>query len=177
MTESAEILPTLTLMLTRLARLNEEFLHKHCFASGTTAAEFRVLSMLCHTDLEGPISPTTISEWIVQTSGGLSATLGRLQERGLVDRVEDPADGRSLLVQITPDGRTLHDHLFAELLRNYEPVLGAVDPDPALSTVRSLIEGFETAMSRAVSGNWKVPASDSGETSKFQSKQKQESQR
>ena len=177
MSESAENLPTLTLMLTRLTRLNEEFLHKHCFATGTTAAEFRVLSMLCHTDLEGPISPTTISEWIVQTSGGLSATLGRLQERGLVDRLEDPADGRSLLVQITPGGRKLHDQLFAELLGNYEPVLGAVDPDLALSVVRSLIEGFETAMSRAASGSWKVPVRGDRQPASYPTRQIQESRR
>lgn len=43
------------------------------------------------------------------TSGTMTNRLDRLAERGLVARVADPADRRSLLVELTAEGRKLVD--------------------------------------------------------------------
>ncbi len=57
---------TLGLLLTRLGRLNEQFLTDHHRRHGTTPAEAAVLLMLANTTDEA-VSPTVIADWIVQT--------------------------------------------------------------------------------------------------------------
>ena len=96
---------TLALLLTRLGRLNEQFLTDHCRAHGTTPAELQVL-MLLHHHRDEHLSPSAIGGFIVQTSGGLTATLRRLEEAGWIDRRPDPDDGRRVSHHLTEDGRS-----------------------------------------------------------------------
>lgn len=39
------------------------------------------------------------------TSGGMTAALDRLERRGLIARLPNPADRRGILVQLTDEGR------------------------------------------------------------------------
>ena len=102
-------LPTLTLLLGRLGRLNEAAVNDVCAQHGTTSAEVRVLLMLSHRP-EGAASPSDIARFVVQTSGGLTATLRRLEADGHVERRPDPHDGRGRLVALTPAGRKSRDY-------------------------------------------------------------------
>ena len=136
-------LPTLVLLLARLERLNETFMAGVCRRHDITPSELRVLAMLRHRTDEGRVSPSQLAEWIVQTSGGLTATLHRLEEAGHVVRVDDPDDGRGRLVQLTDRGAAFYEAVFADLTARYGVVFADLDQVGALEAVRQMIGAFE----------------------------------
>lgn len=137
-------LTTLTLLLARVARLSESVATEVCTTHGTTSAELRVLSMLSHRP-DGAGSPSDIARWVVQTSGGLTATLKRLEDDGYVERRPDPDDGRGRLVALTDDGKAFHDRLLADLVGRVDGVLAGVDTEAALAAIRDLAGALERA--------------------------------
>ncbi len=149
-------LSTLVVLLARLGSLNEALIHEVSRAHDTGPAELRTLAALRHQATKGPVTPTALARWIVQTSGGLTATLRRLERKGLVERSVDPQDGRSRLVGLTAAGAEFHDAVFADLLARYEALLHDIDVDAALGAVRSLIGPFEQALRAQPSLGWDV---------------------
>jgi DNA-binding MarR family transcriptional regulator len=69
-----------------------------------TLAEASVLSRL---DRDGPATPGCLAELDRVRPQAMGVTLAALAERGLVARDPDPADGRRVLMSITPAGRRL----------------------------------------------------------------------
>lgn len=55
----------------------------------------------------GPLTPSELAERERVQRPTVTRVLARLEEAGLVDRAADPADRRSSLVSISPDGRSL----------------------------------------------------------------------
>lgn len=60
---------------------------------------------LATVERHGPLTPSELAEIERITRPSASRTLGGLAELGLVERVADPADGRSALVSISTAGR------------------------------------------------------------------------
>src|SRR5687768_2738082 len=93
----------LVMWLTRLGRLVDLVGNQiRAEVCDLDASEHAVLACLL---LAGPpyqLSPTALSDRVVQTTGGMTKTLRRLQERDLVKRVRDDGDGRALHVALTP---------------------------------------------------------------------------
>jgi DNA-binding MarR family transcriptional regulator len=56
-----------------------------------------------------PLTPSQISERMLVPSATMTATLDVLEDRGWVQRRPNPADRRSVLVEITPAGRDTAD--------------------------------------------------------------------
>jgi DNA-binding MarR family transcriptional regulator len=69
-----------------------------------TLAEASVLSRL---DRDGPATPGCLAELDRVRPQAMGVTLAALVERGLVTRSPDAADGRRVLMSITPAGRQL----------------------------------------------------------------------
>lgn len=67
-------------------------------------ADFDVLSTLLRCGPPYQLRPTELFRWLMITSGGLTGRLVSLEKRGLVERIPDPVDGRSLLVGLTSEG-------------------------------------------------------------------------
>jgi DNA-binding MarR family transcriptional regulator len=149
-------LPTVVVLLARLGGLNEALIHEVCRAHDTGPAELRTLAALRHQAATGPVTPTALARWIVQTSGGLTATLKRLEARGFVERSTDPLDRRSRLVGLTAAGADFHDAVFADLVARYDALFGDVDLDAALDAIRSLIGPFEQVLHARPSAGWDV---------------------
>jgi DNA-binding MarR family transcriptional regulator len=66
---------------------------------------------------------TDLADAVMLSSGGLTRLIGRLEDRGLVAREQDPEDGRSFHATLTKAGSVLlaeargtHDAVIAELL-------------------------------------------------------------
>jgi len=57
------------------------------------------------------LTPSEIGERILLPSASITSTLDVLERRGWVRRVPNPDDRRSLLIEITPDGRRTADQL------------------------------------------------------------------
>jgi DNA-binding MarR family transcriptional regulator len=62
-------------------------------------------SALATVERHGPLTPSELAEIERVKRPTATRTLRVLVEAGLVDRAQDPADGRSALVSVTPDGR------------------------------------------------------------------------
>ena len=149
-------LPTLVLLLARLERLNEAFMSGVCRRHDLSPSELRVLAMLRHRADDHQVSPSVLARWIVQTSGGLTATLRRLEEAGHVERVADPDDGRGRLVRLTDRGAERYEDVFADLTRRYGVVFADLDQVAALETVRSIIGAFEEHEDIGRTGDWQA---------------------
>lgn len=133
---------TFALLLGRLARLNEAAVNEICVEHGTTPAEVRVMSLLSHRP-DRSASPSDIATFVVQTSGGLTATLRRLETDGMIDRVPDPNDGRGKLVLLTASGAAFHQRMLDAIVARTERIVAELDLGEVDSVVRRLVEAFE----------------------------------
>lgn len=135
---------TFALLLGRLSRLNEAAVTAVCADRGTTPAEVRVLSLLVHR-ADGAASPSDIARFVVQTSGGLTATLRRLEADGNIERRSDPSDGRGRLVALTDSGRVFHERVIAAIVARTQTAVAGLDLESLDTTVRALVDAFERA--------------------------------
>ncbi|GJF34505.1 hypothetical protein KNE206_72050 [Kitasatospora sp. NE20-6] len=144
----------------RLQGLLEQAIAPTLAAQGLTAAELDVLGALRVAGSPYQLRPKELTARLLLTTGGLSNVLRRLDTRGLVSRVPDPADGRSHNVRLTPAGVTTAQAATAaattalqrllsavpattleDALHRLQSVLGAVgDTSPGAPAVRHLPE-------------------------------------
>src|SRR3954469_22521061 len=68
-------------------------------------------SALAAVERHGPLTPSELAARERIQRPTATRVLALLEESGLVDRAADPADRRSSLVSITPEGRELLDRL------------------------------------------------------------------
>lgn len=81
---------------------------------GLDAGEFDVLATLLRSGPPYSLRPTELYTSLMISSGGLTDRLDRLRRAGLIRREPSPDDRRSLLVQLTPDGRKRAEAAFRE---------------------------------------------------------------
>lgn len=74
-------------------------------AHGLDAGEFDVLSTLRRAGPPYRLRPTELFQALMISSGGLTDRLARLEKAGLVARRPSESDARSLLVELTVEGR------------------------------------------------------------------------
>ena len=77
-------------------------LDRHLEAAGVRNNPFGLLSAL---GIWGPITPTELASRIGMPPTTLSSALARATERGYVERVPNPSDGRSYLVELSEEGQ------------------------------------------------------------------------
>jgi len=110
--------------------------------------EFDVLAALRR---EGPpyaLSPGRLLQVTLVTSGTMTNRIDRLEAKGLVERVPDPNDGRSVQVVLSTTGRGRVDDALTDLLAHERAILAALPPsdqDQLADLLRSLTLPFDTA--------------------------------
>ncbi|MEU3518043.1 MarR family transcriptional regulator [Streptomyces sp. NPDC006654] len=65
------------------------------------------VSVLARLAADGPDSPTALAEMERVRPQAMASTLAQLEQRGLVGRTPDAADGRRSIVAVTEDGRAV----------------------------------------------------------------------
>jgi DNA-binding MarR family transcriptional regulator len=130
----------------RLGRLVE--LHRGRMAqldSGLDATSHAVLGALFTLGPPHRLTPTFLGRYVVQTSGGMTKTLQRLQSDGLVERVPDDHDGRISYVQLTDRGKEVTAATLTALMGEWTDAirLAGVDVDEAMGTITTLLEILE----------------------------------
>jgi DNA-binding MarR family transcriptional regulator len=91
-----------------LAQHLEQSVNKSLANHGLTLGEFDILGTLRRHGDAG-MTPTQLRRWVILTSGGMTARLTRLEERGLLVRRQDTEDRRVVIVELTESGRKLVD--------------------------------------------------------------------
>jgi DNA-binding MarR family transcriptional regulator len=134
----------LSTLLARLGRLYDAALHQLTRPHGVTPSEVAVLMTLWWFGPPHQSSPSELRSSLVQTSGGLTATLRRLEGAQLVDRVPNPSDGRGLFVRLTPHGLRVAREVLEDLDAYWEPIIARTDrPAELLASVRRLLDVLE----------------------------------
>lgn len=77
---------------------------------------------------EQPLTPSQISERMLVSSATMTATLDALEYRGWVRRTPNPEDRRSVLVEITADGRAVVDRLLPGIRRIEQSAFADLTP-------------------------------------------------
>lgn len=117
-----------------------------------TREGFDVLAALRRSPPSHRLTPTELYQALMRTSGAMTNRLRRLEAAGLVRRVADPDDGRSILAELTPQGRALVDEVALVHLANERDLLGALtqaEQDTLAALLRKLLLSFETTPAAA----------------------------
>ena len=113
---------------------------------GLSRASWDVLASLRRSGPPYRLSPTQLYQALMRTSGAMTHRLYRLERAGLITRLPDPADGRGLLVELTPEGLELVDHVTPSHLDNERSLLAALsgeDRDQLANLLRKMLVAFE----------------------------------
>jgi DNA-binding MarR family transcriptional regulator len=78
---------------------------------------------------EAPLTPTQVGERLLVASATMTATLDLLEHRGWIHRAPNPDDRRSVLIEITPDGRAIADQLLPGIRKLERSILSALTQD------------------------------------------------
>jgi DNA-binding MarR family transcriptional regulator len=145
--------------LTRFSRLNSVALEGHAAGYGSTSSESAVLGALL---LGGHVlNPSELTTLVVQSPGGLTKTLRRLEDAGHIRRRPDPGDRRALLVVLTEKGRRAAERADVALHSYYDDLLvdlSTQERSELTLVLRKVLDRLEVASGMARS-TWPPPRS------------------
>jgi len=128
----------LNLTLLHLGRIVESSIQAVLAPVGLELSEHSVLTALWFAGPPHTMSPTQLSQVILQTTSGMSKTLRRVERLGLIERVEDPNDGRARLVVLTDKGRETAEGPLRELAGQWTTQLQGVKADELADAAKAL---------------------------------------
>ena len=103
---------------------------------------------------EEPVTPTRLAEILGMPPTSLSYQIRQMHERGHLRRVPNPADGRSVLLRLTPKGRRITQDAaagFARAIESFRAELEVAEPD-----LLQHLEAMSAALDRAIAGDQNV---------------------
>lgn len=110
-----------TLVMPQLQRVFDEY--------QLSAGEFDVLATLRRSGVPFTLSPTELYDTLLITSGTMTHRLKLLESRGLISRLPNKKDSRSLLVQLTDTGLDLIDKAVTAHVANETVILSGLSDD------------------------------------------------
>ena len=128
----------LFIVLERAAVAIERRVKEQADLHGLTWTEFEILEAVYN---KGPLLLGDIQRKILLTSGGVTYTVDRLAEKGLIRREECETDRRAKWAMLTPKGSALIASIFAPMADHIEElmsVLSAREQDDTTATLRKL---------------------------------------
>lgn len=103
---------------TRSVVLNQ--LEKELAPLNLTSAQFRVVVGVAH----GLAStPAEFSQYLDYDSGAMKRLLDRIEEKGFIRRAPNPADGRSVVIELTAAGQVLYPQVMSTVSKVHERLL------------------------------------------------------
>lgn len=125
--------------------------HRIVESHGVSWSQFLALSTLRSSEPNFTLSPTQLYTAAQVTSGGMTKMMHGLTKAGLIERIENPEDGRSRLVRLTPKGKDLAEEIVDALVQANKALIGGIlEPDETeqLATLlRKLSLGLEARKS------------------------------
>ena len=126
----------LFIVLERAAQAVERRVKAQADLHGLTWTEFEILEAVYS---KGPLLLGDIQKKILLTSGGVTYTVDRLAEKGLLQRKECETDRRAKWATLTPKGTALIASIFAPMADHIEElmsVLNAKEQEEATELLR-----------------------------------------
>ncbi|WP_394821730.1 MarR family winged helix-turn-helix transcriptional regulator [Pendulispora albinea] len=124
--------------LSRLTRIVSAELARTFEAHGLDSPSFDMLATLRRSGPPYRLTPTSLTQSSMVTSGAITQRLDRLEARGLVTRTPNEADGRGVLVTLTEEGRALIDRALPDHVATENRLLSALAPDERKALAKTL---------------------------------------
>ncbi len=102
------------------------------------AWEFDMLAALRRAGAPYCLSPTDLFSTLMVTSGTMTHRLKRLESRGLIVRLVNPDDARSMLVKLSENGQKIIDQAVVKHVENEKALLEKVAAEDIEALDRSL---------------------------------------
>ena len=112
--------------LKRCAALVDRRLEAAFAPFGLSFWEFDMLATLRRSGAPYCLAPTTLFSTLMVTSGTMTHRMAKLEAQGWIERLPNPADARSSLVQLTPQGLELIDRAVEAHVANEHRILSAL---------------------------------------------------
>ena len=122
-TEPMELIGRLIRLSTHLSQEMGETFARH----GLSAASFDVLATLLRSGPPHALSPNQLLATMMVTSGTMTNRIDQLEKEGLVSRVQNPKDKRSVLVKLTEKGRRIIDDAVTDHVETQTRLVSVID--------------------------------------------------
>ncbi|MDW6060551.1 MarR family transcriptional regulator [Streptomyces sp. FXJ1.4098] len=113
----------------RMQRIIDKSLKVFWAEHGLEPGEFDVLTTLRRSGPPYALTAGAFLKAAMVTSGAITNRIDRMEAKGLVERVREGGDRRTVLIRLTEHGRELIEGAMAAHLRNYAEILGSLDRD------------------------------------------------
>ncbi|HEY9906722.1 MAG TPA: MarR family transcriptional regulator [Thermosynechococcaceae cyanobacterium] len=107
----------------RIARLLEKHREAILAEYGLSVWSFDVLATLKRQGKPYQLKPTDFYDLLMLSSGAMTNRIDRLEQDGIVTRLRDSSDRRSVIVQLTPQGIQLADTVMPILFEREQKLL------------------------------------------------------
>jgi DNA-binding MarR family transcriptional regulator len=131
--------------ISRLSRLLDKELKEFFAAHGLEFFEFDVLATLRRAGTPYELSAGDLLRTSMVTSGAITNRVDRMEAKGLVVRVRDDNDRRSVRIRLTDHGLALVDDLIGRHVANETRLLSGLPEDERgrlIGTLRTLLESL-----------------------------------
>jgi len=138
----------LTGRLKSISRHLQREMDKTFAKHGLNLASFDVLSTLRRAPPPHRLSPGGLMNSTMVTSGTMTNRVDQLVKRGLVERIDNPDDGRSFLIALTPKGRKVIDAAATDHVANLARLTDVLSPSQFTQLdqlLRQYLEALESA--------------------------------
>ena len=128
-------------MWVKLARASSTFgklAHENIRSFGLTEPQFGVLECIGHL---GPLTLGELSRKRLVSGGNITCVVDNLEKDGLVERVHNAEDRRTIVAQLTPKGKKVFDETFvhhAEFIADLASVLTDHEQDQLSHLLKKL---------------------------------------
>ena len=116
----------------RILRLSEFFMNamnRNMIRFGVKYSQYAIIGTLRASGKPYRMSPSDLRSTLMITSGGLSNLLRKVEAQGFVRRVDDPTDGRGVIVELTQKGFELSEKAMIAQAELERTLVAALDPD------------------------------------------------
>jgi DNA-binding MarR family transcriptional regulator len=123
---------------------------------GRTVGEYKVLTMLRGQGEPYRLSPSRLADWCVLSTGAMTNRLDNLEQDGLVERIPDPTDRRSVHVTLTKKGHALWEEM-AGIAAAREALIASTLDEDEKEQLNALLRRLVLAFEREVGPLKKAP--------------------
>jgi DNA-binding MarR family transcriptional regulator len=131
--------------INRLSRLLDKELKDFFAGHGLEFFEFDVMATLRRSGAPFELSAGDLLKAAMVTSGAITNRIDRMEAKGLVERVRDDRDRRSVRIRLTPAGLALIDDLVGRHIANEARLLAGLAPadrEALVPLLRAMLESF-----------------------------------